>query len=400
MALTKAMIVSNPSKTNRGSEYNQLVRDLLSYYGPPSKRPVANTSQTVDVYFRTLIVQVIEFEWKDEFLKWDPADYGDIDHIVVDSSLIWKPDLNLVENVSPGFIQQNDQPVYIYSDGTAVWYVPTITTTSCRVNVRYFPFDSQSCTLTFSSWLYDSRGLNLLFLNDTGDSEFFENGVWSISVTAKAQDRYYPCCIHPYRLIVYTVHLHRHYQHYLFNMVIPAGLLSFLNVAVFLVPPESGEKISFAVANLLSAILFQQLVSEFMPPLGSSIPLLGIYFMFSVMASYFSLTVAMVVLRVYHTEESYPMPRILRMSTGIASPPKNDSDRTTIKQDVITNVADKSRSCNGTETDLVVENGRRSIEPNEWQRLAHRIDRCLCVVVSFCTVAVDVYVVAMYLVRV
>ncbi|XP_071478317.1 neuronal acetylcholine receptor subunit alpha-9-like [Diadema antillarum] len=363
---------------NRGS-YNQLLRDLLSDYGPPSKRPVANTSQTVDVYFRTLLVQVLEFEWTDEFLKWDPATYGDIDRIVVDNSLIWKPDLSLVENVSPDFIQRDDQPVDVFSDGTAIWYVPMITTTSCRVNVRYFPFDSQSCTLTFSSWLYDSRGLNLLFLNDSGASEdlFFENGVWSISVTVKTQDRYYPCCSHPYRLIVYTVHLHRHYQHYLFNMVIPAGLLSFLNIAVFLVPPESGEKISFAVANLLSAILFQQLVSEFMPPLGSSIPLLGLYFMFSVMASYFSLIVAMVVLRVYHAEESYPMPRILRMFTGIASSPKNDSDPTTIKQDVVANVAvaDKLCSCNGTETDLVVENGSRSVEPNEWQRLAHRIDR-------------------------
>jgi len=37
---------------------------------------------------------VIE-HWKDEFLTWNPADYGGITRIIVPPQLVWLPDFGL-----------------------------------------------------------------------------------------------------------------------------------------------------------------------------------------------------------------------------------------------------------------------------------------------------------------
>ena len=105
---------------------------------------------------------------------------------------------------------------------------------------------------------------------------FITNGVWSIhNVTAARHEVEYACCDHPYIQIIFTLILERSYTFYVLNIVLPSGLLAFLNCLVFLLPPDSGERLQFAVANLLAVILFQQLVGGIMPPLGDELPLLG-----------------------------------------------------------------------------------------------------------------------------
>ena len=34
--------------------------------------------------------------WSDDYLVWDPADYGNIEHTVVPASDVWLPDIGLV----------------------------------------------------------------------------------------------------------------------------------------------------------------------------------------------------------------------------------------------------------------------------------------------------------------
>ena len=34
--------------------------------------------------------------WHDTYLKWDPADYGNVSRVILPSSWIWTPDIDLV----------------------------------------------------------------------------------------------------------------------------------------------------------------------------------------------------------------------------------------------------------------------------------------------------------------
>ncbi len=43
----------------------------------------------------------------------------------------------------------------VHYDGTIKWRPPTTFKSSCDINVKFFPFDEQECTLTFGSWTYN-----------------------------------------------------------------------------------------------------------------------------------------------------------------------------------------------------------------------------------------------------
>ena len=51
--------------------------------------------------------------------------------------------------------------VRVRSDGRCKWTPLGIFISSCAINIRWFPFDDQKCTMKFGSWTYDGTKLNL-----------------------------------------------------------------------------------------------------------------------------------------------------------------------------------------------------------------------------------------------
>ena len=45
--------------------------------------------------------------------------------------------------------------VIVTSDGNVTWLSMVIFRSSCAIDVKYFPFDEQNCTMLFSPWTYD-----------------------------------------------------------------------------------------------------------------------------------------------------------------------------------------------------------------------------------------------------
>ncbi len=68
-----------------------------------------------------------------------------------------------------GSIDQFLTRVDINSNGSHKWYIPAILTSSCSIDITYFPFDMQICPLKFGSWTYLSNEINLTNFRDTAD---------------------------------------------------------------------------------------------------------------------------------------------------------------------------------------------------------------------------------------
>jgi len=43
----------------------------------------------------------------------------------------------------------------LFPDGKVQWEPPAIYKSSCTIDVEFYPFDKQLCTLKFGSWTYD-----------------------------------------------------------------------------------------------------------------------------------------------------------------------------------------------------------------------------------------------------
>ena len=155
------------------------------------------------------------------------------------------------------------------------WEAQVILKSSCKIDARLFPFDTQVCKLKFSSWVYNSYELHLQILEEMDSKNLYEDvGVWELrDVIVNGSESVYDGV--PYQELTYTVYLRRRPMFYTVQIIIPCILLSLINLMVFVLPPESGEKVSLGMANLLSLVLFQQLISNAVPPTSDNAPIIG-----------------------------------------------------------------------------------------------------------------------------
>ena len=67
----------------------------------------------------------------------------------------------MVVSADGKFEVQFQSNVLIFDSGYVMWVPCTIYKSSCTIDVEYFPFDEQECTLIFGSWTYSIDEVSL-----------------------------------------------------------------------------------------------------------------------------------------------------------------------------------------------------------------------------------------------
>jgi hypothetical protein len=57
----------------------------------------------------------------------------------------------------------------------------------------------------------------------------------------------YDCCDEKFPFVLFLVHIRRRTLYFIFNLVFPCVLISFMTVLGFALPPDSGEKIALGI---------------------------------------------------------------------------------------------------------------------------------------------------------
>ncbi|XP_065566595.1 acetylcholine receptor subunit alpha-like 1 isoform X2 [Artemia franciscana] len=292
------------------AEAFKLYDDLLTDYNRVI-RPVGNDSDTLTVKLGLRMSQLIDVEWVDYKLKWDPEDYGGVKYLHVPSDAIWLPDIVLYNNAEGNCEITIMTKALVRYDGTVMWKPPAIYKSFCEIDVEYFPFDQQTCMMKFGSWTFDKSTVDLQHMqleeydeNDRVDygldlRDYYLSTEWDImSVPAKRNEKHYTCCAEIYPDIIFNITIRRKTLFYTVNLIIPCVGISFLSILVFYLPSDSGEKVSLCVNILLSLTVFFLVLVEIIPPTSNSVPLLGKYLLFTMLLVSLSVLVTIAVLNV------------------------------------------------------------------------------------------------------
>lgn len=95
---------------------------------------------------------------------------------------------------------------------------------SCKIDVTYFPFDDQVCTLKFGSWTYSGLQVDLTKLAESVNLDnYVEFGEWLLrSIKTIRNVVYYPCCLEePYPDITFEILIRRRILYFMINIIIP-----------------------------------------------------------------------------------------------------------------------------------------------------------------------------------
>jgi len=130
----------------------------------------------------------------------------------------------------------------------------------CDVNVQYFPFDEQTCKMTFYAAGESLDTLELDHYQTLDMSEYTENAEWVMVGSRRTRyirDNNYN--------IELEFRLSRRAYFTAFTLVAPLLMLAFLNICVFLVPADCGEKGTFSITVFLAYSVYLSIISETLP---------------------------------------------------------------------------------------------------------------------------------------
>uniref|UniRef100_A0A8C5RY16 Cholinergic receptor nicotinic alpha 3 subunit n=1 Tax=Laticauda laticaudata TaxID=8630 RepID=A0A8C5RY16_LATLA len=318
---------------------HRLYKELFTSYNKII-RPVENVSDPVMVWFEVSLSQLIKVDevnqimetnlwlkhtWNDYKLRWDPEKYGGVQYVRVPSNKIWK--------IRPLKFSSS----LLNYTGNVTWMPPAIFKSSCKIDVTYFPFDYQNCTMKFGSWTYDKAQIDLVLVSSTMNlRDYWESGEWAIiKAPGHKQDIKYNCCDAFYPSITYSLYMRRLPLFYTINMIIPCLLISFLTVLVFYLPSDCGEKITLCISVLLSLTVFLLVITETIPSTSLVIPLIGEYLLFTMLFVTLSIVITVFVLNVhYRTPRTHTMPewvkvvflKFLPRIMFMTQPPSNEDE--------------------------------------------------------------------------
>uniref|UniRef100_A0AAV2LRR2 Neuronal acetylcholine receptor subunit alpha-3-like n=1 Tax=Knipowitschia caucasica TaxID=637954 RepID=A0AAV2LRR2_KNICA len=308
---------------------DRLFRKLFRRYNQ-FIRPVENVSDPVTVEFEVSISQLVKVDevnqimetnlwlrhiWNDYKLKWMPVEFDGIEYIRVPSNKIWRPDIVLYNNAVGDFLVEDKTKALLKFDGTITWVPPAIFKSSCPMDITYFPFDYQNCSMKFGSWTYDKAKIDLVLIGSKVNlKDFWESGEWEIiDAPGYKHDIKYNCCEEIYPDITYSFYIRRLPLFYTVNLIIPCLLISFLTVLVFYLPSDCGEKVTLCISVLLSLTVFLLVITETIPSTSLVIPLIGEYLLFTMIFVTLSIVITVFVLNVhYRTPMTHTMPAWVR----------------------------------------------------------------------------------------
>ncbi|XP_047488267.1 neuronal acetylcholine receptor subunit beta-3-like [Penaeus chinensis] len=303
--------------TKKLSDEFLLVRHLFGKYNR-HVRPVSHNREVTNVSLKIALFSILRLdtrdqtlylntemimEWHDHYLEWNPALYNGTSVIRVPYHEIWHPDVILYNTadqhyrrsiISTNAIVQNTGQVRLLSHAMFL--------SACDIDITWYPFDQQDCTLYLSSWTYDSSKIEL-FDGAADLSEYSENPELILKKFYSEKTSHKdPCCSLPFSTVVYHLQMQRRTLYSVVFFVLPGNIINICALLVFLLPPDSGEKVSLSMNCLIAMMVFLMAVTVSIPS-SPNVPLIGQFYLACITIVALNLLMSVCILRCRFSNE-------------------------------------------------------------------------------------------------
>ena len=274
-----ASVFANVEETN--------LRNLLFNNYNPKVRPVENIDDSLTVQIGLALQNIESFDqmqesitlnawirqtWNDYRLRWNSTQ-SNLTFISVSKAQVWVPDTELLNAAALPQIYTLKGGLSLYSDGTVFYSNPVVMKMPCTLELEIFPFDTQTCSMVFGSWVYSSQFLNLIpYINEEQQIDVldsFSHTEWEIrelTVELHVEERS-GHLNEEFNELEYNISLSRfpHYYKLSMGMTIALVLVSFI---IMLMEPDNVSRTSTAVFIPLTILALQLTLADKIPVVG------------------------------------------------------------------------------------------------------------------------------------
>ncbi|GAB1606925.1 neuronal acetylcholine receptor subunit alpha-5-like [Argonauta hians] len=249
--------------------------------------------------------------WTDFRMKWDPEEYDGRTMIRVPAKLIWTPDVVLYNFADPPAHFDEYDTAVVGNDGK-ITYVPRFIESSvCIPDISKFPFDIHKCFLKFGSWVYGGNILNLTLRNFESS---YENKKWEIRLMKEEIiEKVYSCCPETYQHYGMTFEVKRKQTYFLDVLAFPVVILSILVPFLFLLSPDTKERITLGVVLILGCLIEINQIMNKLPVQPINTPIITIYLYYTLLWLTMSIVFSTFVMNMHNRgAKTSRMPKLLR----------------------------------------------------------------------------------------
>ncbi|XP_052244555.1 acetylcholine receptor subunit beta-like isoform X1 [Dreissena polymorpha] len=250
-----------PMGTSTVDDVNRLLARAKSSNYNKRIRPLKNQTNAIEVKLGLILHSILDFDipkealstsvqlqvhWQDELLAWEKDDYGGIEEMLFPQDDIWKPDLRLNNSYKSftGF-GSADLSLWVSNDGNVSWFPIQVLDSQCSVETSRFPHDTQTCSLFFESACYPESQLKLLRSEGGKEVTYYQqNSAWYLKSNYTVE--------HEPGAVEFKLELERRPSYYMIHIFGPIIVVSILGPFTFLLPADSGSRISFASTLFLT----------------------------------------------------------------------------------------------------------------------------------------------------
>ncbi|NWJ03331.1 5HT3A protein, partial [Crypturellus undulatus] len=218
-------------------------------------------------------------EWTNNLVTWDPRDFCNISKVALPLDTYWSPPLFILQEVGDQKPSKLEYSVVTH-DGGFNTTLPFQVTVTCGLKILRFPFDTQTCNVSVSSFLYPVTDLVMkkkraaAEMKKISQSYFLTDGEWkftnlSIIEYIEGIENMEFC------IMTFVISMERRPILYVLNLILPTCALYLLDMAVLFGPISLEEKVNFQIAIILGSSMLAVILNNMLPTSSNEPPMIG-----------------------------------------------------------------------------------------------------------------------------